>query len=48
MLNRFIRNATAAQSPVKISGVAATNVELSANVLPKPVTISRQKVCNGE
>ena len=53
MLNRFIRNATAAQRPVKISGVAATNVEFSAKqygqlmqdrlLVFKPAVVSRRE-----
>src|SRR5256885_12169466 len=47
MLNRFIRNATAAASPVKASGVAATSVSLSAPLPRNAASQSRLKVCSG-
>ena len=42
-----MRNATAAQRPVKSSGVAEMSVSLSAALLPKPVSSRRQNVCTG-
>jgi hypothetical protein len=38
MLNRFIRNATAAQRPVNRSGVAETSVSLIARLLVNAVS----------